>query len=132
MSALFLHFPKIYSLLRIKTFMTDIILIHSNIGTWGGIWSAPNRYSLSSTSKYQTDVNLVIQFNDTHNIRSWSPGSDGVDNRVPYIVDHKLTTSAKGTNNKPLGTITGLIYSDDSCFQMCYLIKNKCFSYSTL
>ena len=145
MSALFLHFPKIYSLLRIKTFMTDIILIHSNIGTWGGIWSAPNRYSLSSTSKYQTDVNLVIQFNDTHNIWSWSPGSDAVDNRVPYIVDHKLTTSAKGTDNKPLGTITGLIYAEfffkwntniyvtdmpniEPCKTQRRLIKNKHFS----
>ena len=94
--------------------MTDIISTHSNIGTWGGIWSAPNRYSLYSTSKYQTDVHLVIQFNDTHNIRCWSPGSDAVDDRVPYIVDHKLTTSTKGTDNKPLGTITGLIYSEDS------------------
>ena len=92
--------------------MTDIISIHSNIGTWGGIWSAPNRYSLSSTSKYQTDVHLVIQFNDTHNIRSWSSGSNAVDDRVPYIVDHKLTTSAKGTDNKPLGTKTGLIYAE--------------------
>ena len=84
----------------------NILLIST--GTWGGIWSAPNRYSLSSISKYQTDVNLVTQFNDTKNIRTWSPGSEGVDNRVPYIVDHKLTTSAKGADKKPLGTITGI------------------------
>ena len=90
--------------------MTDIISTHSNIGTWGGIWSAPNRYSLYLTSKYQTDVHLVIQFNDTHNIRCWSPGSDAVDDRVPYIADHKLTTSAKGTDNKPLGTITKIVF----------------------
>ena len=57
-------------------------------------------------------MNLVTQFNDTKNIRTWSPGSNGVDNRLPYIVDHKLKTSAKGTNKKPLGTITGVIWFD--------------------
>ena len=95
--------------LYLNTFHAVLIIF---TGSWGGIWSAPNRYSLSSTSKYQTDVNLVTQFNDTKNIRTWSPGSNGVDNRVPYIVDHKLTTSAKGTNEKPLGTITGIIWFD--------------------
>ena len=65
---------------------------------------------------------MVKQFNDSHNLRTWKPGAGAIENRVPYIVDHKLTTSSKGTDKTPTGTITGIIFILMKAFYLQRLI----------
>uniref|UniRef100_A0A7M6DPA1 Uncharacterized protein n=1 Tax=Clytia hemisphaerica TaxID=252671 RepID=A0A7M6DPA1_9CNID len=56
-------------------------------GHWGGIWRAPNSYSISSSNSYQTDVTLLKKFND------WQYQSRGLQERLPYLNKQRLTTS---------------------------------------
>ncbi|XP_047127009.1 uncharacterized protein LOC101234350 [Hydra vulgaris] len=56
-------------------------------GRWGGIFSAPSRYNISSTNFAQISVSLVQRFDD------WNFSSHSIQQRLPYVSGHKLTTS---------------------------------------
>jgi len=69
-------------------------------GLWGGIWKAPNLYSINSENKYQTGVSLLKKFSD------WKYQSRGIQERLPYRFKQRLTMSGRGDNS--YGSITGM------------------------
>jgi len=69
---------------------------------WGGIWEADRSYTFTAKTDVQTNVRLLKKFD------YWYYGNSGIDKRMPWISDEKLTTSSS-TNRRWvwLGTITG-------------------------
>ena len=67
-------------------------------GKWGGIWKALNTYDLASTNSAQTNVKLLKKFSD------WNYDRNGIEQRLPYIDDERITVTAKGNR---WGCITG-------------------------
>ena len=71
------------------------------IGRWGGIFEIPKRYTLSSGTAEQTDVQLVKKFDD------WEPLGQSIMLRVPWVNGAILSTSL-GAKTGYYGTITGI------------------------
>ncbi|XP_065647462.1 uncharacterized protein LOC100205261 isoform X2 [Hydra vulgaris] len=57
------------------------------IGRWGGVFSAPAKYNISSTNAQQTNVKILKKFDD------WQFGGGSIDQRLPYISGFTITTS---------------------------------------
>ncbi|XP_047134964.1 zinc metalloproteinase-disintegrin-like ohanin isoform X1 [Hydra vulgaris] len=86
------------------------------LGRWGGIFSAPVEYDLSSTNAKQTDVSIVKKFDE------WEFGSKSIGQRLPYVSGSLITTaehiSSKHeiwgslTNNKGSIYLSTWIYAD--------------------
>ena len=70
------------------------------LGHWGGIWTSPKRYKLDSTNMKQEQVILQKKFG------KWNYSDSGLQQRLPYIYKHRLTTSHKPHTNF-YGSITG-------------------------
>ncbi|KAK3716436.1 hypothetical protein QZH41_016844, partial [Actinostola sp. cb2023] len=74
-------------------------------GHWGGVWSAPRKYSFMATSTGQTQVTLLKKFNNWN----WSWWKS-VQNRMPWFDAHgklnkALLTTSSRTTNSPSGSI---------------------------
>ncbi|KAK3716434.1 hypothetical protein QZH41_016845, partial [Actinostola sp. cb2023] len=74
-------------------------------GHWGGVWSAPRKYSFMATSTGQTQVTLLKKF-DNWNWSWWK----SVQNRMPWFDAHgklnkALLTTSSRTTNSPSGSI---------------------------
>ena len=80
----------------IKTFNHIIYFLYFYKGSWGGIWKAPNSYTINSNNPNQMDVQLIKKFSN------WKYSRDGIQDRLPYLMKQRLTTST----NK-WGSITG-------------------------
>ncbi|XP_047134956.1 intelectin-2 isoform X2 [Hydra vulgaris] len=87
----------------------------NELGRWGGVFSAPMKYDLSSTNAKQTNVNLVKKFDE------WKFGYKSIDQRLPYV-SGSLITTARGissvdeiwgslTNNKDSIYLSTWIYT---------------------
>nr|XP_047135037.1 uncharacterized protein LOC100199215 isoform X2 [Hydra vulgaris] len=59
----------------------------NEFGRWGGVFSAPAKYNISSTNAQQTKVKVLQKFDD------WQFGSRSIDQRLPYISGYTITTS---------------------------------------
>ncbi|RMX54469.1 hypothetical protein pdam_00013189 [Pocillopora damicornis] len=71
-------------------------------GRWGGIWKAPRVFTFTADNNKQTDIELVKKFDN------WEYSDYGIEQRMPWISDAKLTTSQDAQRHW-WGTIT----SDD-------------------
>nr|XP_047134262.1 uncharacterized protein LOC100206071 [Hydra vulgaris] len=69
------------------------------LGRWGGVFSAPAVYDLSSTNNKQTNVKLLEKFDD------WEFGSQSIGQRVPYVSGYFITTS-KSVLSSTWGSLT--------------------------
>lgn len=69
-------------------------------GRWGGIWEAPRGYTFTSRTNKQTNVELIKKFDN------WDYSNSGIEQRMPWIADARLTTSGDAYSNW-WGTITG-------------------------
>ena len=74
--------------------------IFSLKGHWGGVWKAQRSYSFVSTDNKQTAVELITKFDN------WEFKNSGIENRMPWVADARLTTSSDAYSNW-WGTITG-------------------------
>ncbi|XP_057304821.1 uncharacterized protein LOC130641845 isoform X1 [Hydractinia symbiolongicarpus] len=68
------------------------------LGYWGGVFEATNRYEVDSSNENQKDVKIIKKFNN------WEFNSNGIEQRLPYLQGHRLTTS--GSTKNHWGTIT--------------------------
>ena len=69
-------------------------------GRWGGIWEAQRAYTFTAKNNQQTDVVLIKKFDN------WDYSNSGIEQRMPWIADARLTTSGNAYSNW-WGTITG-------------------------
>ena len=69
-------------------------------GRWGGIWKAPRGFTFTADNNKQTDIELVKKFDN------WKYSDNGIEQRMPWISDARLTTSHDAQRNW-WGTITG-------------------------
>lgn len=69
-------------------------------GRWGGIWEAQRAYTFTAKNNQQTDVVLIKKFDN------WDYSNSGIEQRMPWIADARLTTSENAYSNW-WGTITG-------------------------
>ena len=72
------------------------ISFYHHIGLWGGIWKAPNTFTINSDNANQMDVQLIEKFS------KWEYKSNGIQERLPYLMKQRLTTSTG-----KWGSITG-------------------------
>ncbi|XP_065651532.1 zinc metalloproteinase-disintegrin-like ohanin [Hydra vulgaris] len=71
------------------------------LGRWGGVFSAPLKYDLSSTNAEQTNVSIVKKFDE------WEFDPAGIDKRLPYISGSLITTSGYiSSSGKTWGSLT--------------------------
>ncbi|XP_073247149.1 uncharacterized protein [Porites lutea] len=68
-------------------------------GRWGGIWEAQRAYTFTAKNNQQTDVVLIKKFDN------WDYSNSGIEQRMPWIADARLTTSENAYSNW-WGTIT--------------------------
>ncbi|XP_066014989.1 uncharacterized protein [Pocillopora verrucosa] len=68
-------------------------------GRWGGIWKAPRGFTFTADNNKQTDIELVKKFDN------WEYSDNGIEQRMPWISDARLTTSQDAQRNW-WGTIT--------------------------
>ena len=75
-------------------------VVYDALGRWGGIWEALRSYTFTATNNNQTDIELIKKSDD------WEYADNGVEQRMPWIADARLTTS-KDAFSKWWGSITG-------------------------
>ncbi|XP_047135033.1 uncharacterized protein LOC100209306 isoform X2 [Hydra vulgaris] len=63
------------------------------LGRWGGVFSAPARYNISSTNAQQTNVEVLKKFDD------WEFGTRSINKRLPYVSGYTITTSLDVSTN---------------------------------
>lgn len=73
-------------------------MIEANIrGQWGGIWTANQNYSFTSSVNTNTDITLDTKFG------SWTYSNNGIEERMPYYSNNTnngiLTTSELNSNS---------------------------------
>ena len=79
---------------------THILSYPLSAGRWGGIWEAQRAYTFTAKNNQQTDVVLTKKFDN------WDYSNSGIEQRMPWIADARLTTSENAYSNW-WGTITG-------------------------